>query len=195
MIIDLHNHAELSSKTSINTFDYITLVEELGVAFAITEHNKLNKEKFDIDKSNVFTGIEILCDSGDFLVFGAPEECVLYRQDIFKLIEYVHSNGGVIIAAHPYSRCGLYNVLEPENADRVIEKVDAIETLNGLNTLEETRKAIKLTCRFEKPSIGGSDAHHRNQMLKYGTKFKVEITSIKQLVKEIKEGRCEAVEI
>ncbi len=41
MIIDLHNHAELSRNTTARLGDYLERARRLGVGIAITEHNRL----------------------------------------------------------------------------------------------------------------------------------------------------------
>ncbi|WBW95587.1 PHP domain-containing protein [Oceanirhabdus sp. W0125-5] len=193
MIIDLHNHAELSKNTTLTFSDYIKKSKEKGLSFAITEHNQLYKNEENFSENFAFTGIEILNDYGDFLVFGAPEECIEKRNDMFKLIEFVHENGGIIIAAHPFSGYGICNVINSKDANEIIKLVDAIEVYNGRAKEEECKKAYSLAREHKKPCVGGSDAHNRSELFKCGTKFAENIESIEQLVAAIKDGCCEPV--
>lgn len=193
MIIDLHNHSELSKNTSLKTLDYINHAKNTDISFAITDHNRLFNRSTKQDGINLFAGIEILNNYGDFLVFGVTERCIQIRQDMFELMDYIHENDGVIIAAHPYSGYGICNVLEKKRYEELIPYIDAIEVYNGLSSIEDIKKAEQLAKQYNKPRTGGSDAHHKFQLLKYGTKFTKEIINIQQLVEAIKNGNCEPV--
>ncbi|KPU28347.1 hypothetical protein TR13x_03160 [Caloranaerobacter sp. TR13] len=193
MIIDLHNHCELSKNTKLKIIDYIEKAKILGVSVAITEHNHLYNRKGEIDGVSVFAGIEILNDYGDFIVFGAPEDCVKRRNNMIELIEYIHKFGGIIIAAHPFSGYGVCKVNERKIANEIIELIDAIEVYNGKIEREFWIQAEKLARIHKKPCTGGSDAHNINDLFKVGTQFVDRIESINDLVKAIKNGRCQPV--
>ncbi len=194
MIIDLHNHAELSRNTTARLEDYIRRAKRLKVALAITEHNRLYDRGGVVDGVLVLPGIEVLNDYGDFLIFGAPEGCVAYRE-IFALIDFVHRCGGVIIAAHPFSGHGVCRVTDSETAGRIIARVDAVEVLNGRASAEDCRKAERLARAHGKPRLGASDAHHVAQMFRTGTRFEGCIQGVHDLVREIRLGGCEPVRI
>jgi hypothetical protein len=109
VIIDIHNHGELSINTSLTFDDYLVEVQAKSISFAITEHNRLSQKSGIFGEITVFSGMEILNDYGHYLVFGAPQDAIAKR-DIFDLIDYVHESGGVIIVAHPYKCPGLCKV-------------------------------------------------------------------------------------
>jgi hypothetical protein len=119
MIVDLHNHAELSRHTSVTLADYVRGAKRLHVAVAITEHNRLYDRGGVVDGVLVLPGMEVLNDYGDFLVFGAPGDCVVHR-DIFALIDYVHRCGGAIIAAHPFAGYGVCRAVDGGMAEQII---------------------------------------------------------------------------
>ncbi|MBO8140377.1 MAG: PHP domain-containing protein [Thermosipho sp. (in: Bacteria)] len=193
MIIDLHNHCELSKNTSLKLTDYIRKAKVLGVSVAITEHNRLYNVQGKVDGVSVFAGIEILNNYGDFIVFGAPEDCIELRNDMFEFIDYVHKLGGVVIAAHPFSGHGVCKVNKKEVANEIIKLVDAIEVYNGKSERKFWKQAIKLAKTYKKPCVGGSDAHNAGDLFKVGTRFFEKIENIYDLVNAIKNGRCEPV--
>jgi len=194
MIIDLHNHTELSHNASATLEDYVQRARELQVAVGITEHNRLHERGDVVDSVLVLSGIEILNDRGDYLVFGAPESCVGHR-DIFALIDYVHRCGGVIIAAHPFAGHGVCQMLGERTARKIIARVDAVEVLNGRISEPDNERARELAVACGKPGVGGSDAHHPREMFRAATRFAREIRTIADLVREIGLGRCEPVRI
>jgi len=189
MIVDLHNHAEYSHNTSVAFEDYINRAKQMQVAVAITEHNCLLEWNSVVDGVLVLSGIEILNDCGDFLIFGASEDCINYR-DVFELIDYVHHCGGVIIAAHPYAGNGVCRAVDSRLAERVVARVDAVEVLNGRISPEEWRKANRLALVYGKPCTGGSDAHRPDEMFRAATYFERTVRSMDDLVREIRHGRC-----
>lgn len=195
MIIDLHNHAELSKHTDLVIDDYILKAKEFNVSAAITEHNRLYNKEGKVDEVLIFSGIEVLNDYGDFLVFGTPEKCIDIRQDIFKLIDYVHSHKGIIIAAHPFSGYGICKVLNENMAGKIIERLDGIEVYNGRTSKEEWNRALNLAAAYKKTCIGGSDAHEKRDLFKVGTLFVDNIENIYDLVKAVKNGRCKPIVI
>lgn len=192
MIVDLHNHAELSLNTAVGIEDYLPRARVLGVAVAVTEHNRLSRWGGTIGGVLVLPGMEVLNDYGDFLVFGAPEDC-LSRRDIFSLIDYVHRLGGVVIAAHPFTGHGVCRAVGPKMAREIIARVDAVEVLNGRAPAGDCARARRLAVAHGKPEVGGSDAHRPEEMFRAATHFAGEIKTVSDLVREIKAGRCRAV--
>jgi predicted metal-dependent phosphoesterase TrpH len=143
----------------------------------------------------VVPGIEVLCDYGDFLVFGAPEGCVGLRQDINALIGFVHGAGGIIIAAHPYCGYGVCRALGEDAALPILTQLDAIEAENGMTPAIANTRARAVADRLGKPVTGGSDAHAYHDMLKAATEFTAEISTAADVVTAIKAGRCRAVRL
>lgn len=192
MIIDLHNHAEFSKNTDLSIHDYTEEALRLNVSFAITEHNCIYKHSGVIDNVLVFPGMEILNDYGDFIVFGAPEDC-LKRRDIFELTDYVHQCGGIIIAAHPFSGYGVCKVLDSELSSNIIHHMDAVEVLNGRTDKDDWKKAEQIAALYSKPCTGGSDAHTKKDLFHIGTMFFDNIANINDLILAIKSERCKPV--
>lgn len=194
MIVDLHNHAEGSRNTSLTLADYTRQAAGRDVAVGITEHNRLCTLEGRAAGVLVLPGIEILNDYGDYLVFGASEACVQQR-DIFCLIDAVHNEGGIIIAAHPYAGYGLCRAVETRVAYEIIARLDAIEVLNGRASSEACRQAERLSREHHKPGTGGSDAHHAHQLFTMGTRFGMPVAGVADLVRAVRAGACEPVRL
>jgi predicted metal-dependent phosphoesterase TrpH len=192
VIVDLHNHAELSLHTEVTIDDYVRGARHIHVSVGITEHNRLAPKSGVIDGVLILPGIEILNDYGDFLVFGAPEDC-LARRDMFELVDYVHDYGGVIIAAHPFSGYGVCKAVDSKTAGQIISLMDAVEVWNGRAGRDSWRQAEHMASAYKKPGTGGSDAHHLNEMFQVGTRFMDKIESVNDLITAIRAGRCEPV--
>ncbi len=117
MDLDLHIHTNRYSGCSIISpgevvryaraagLDGIALTEH-GIRWSDSEINKL-LEKSGEKGFVILAGEEVACFSsagrfqGEFLVFGYPKSLGSSRS-IEKVIEFVHGEGGVVIAAHPF---------------------------------------------------------------------------------------------
>lgn len=195
MIIDLHNHAELSNPKTVNLMlaDYLAGARACGAAVAITEHNRVYDRGGRHDGVLVLAGMEVLNDYGDFLVFGAPEDAA-QRRDVFDLIDYVHACGGIVIIPHPYRGYGVCKAA-PALAERIVAAADAVEALNGLGDEESWELATALAARHGKPVTGGSDAHRHGDEFRTATRFSDPITDVADLVRAVRAGRCEPVRL
>lgn len=80
---------------------------------------------------------------------------------VAALIDFVHRHGGILGPAHPcgekylsYAHTkGYYNA--PEYAKRF----DFFEVFNACESPESNEGAMKLAMKYQKPGVGGSDAH------------------------------------
>jgi predicted metal-dependent phosphoesterase TrpH len=115
------------------------------------------------------------------------------RRDIFELVDYVHQCGGVIVAAHPFSRGGVGKMVDAGTASQIIARMDAVEVWNGRADRDSWRQAERLAAEHRKPCTGGSDAHHGNEMFRIGTRFGERIESVDDLVRSIRAGHCKPV--
>lgn len=191
MIIDLHNHAEYSRNTTLRLFDYINWGKATEISFAITEHNFLYPKEGYFEGVLILPGMEVLNDYGDYLVFGTNRE-ILNIKDIFEMVDEIHKQGGVVIAAHPFHGFGVCNAVDKKLSLKILRKVDAIE-VNGRGDIESRNRAIKIARKFSKPLTGGSDAHSEDEIARIATKIQGDMNSLDDLVKAIREGNCEPI--
>ena len=67
----------------------------------------------------------------------------------------------------------------------------AIEVVNGRNNDLEDSLALDLARKTGLPCVAGSDAHSFDELGRFPTRFGAEIKSSADLVRALKEGRCE----
>jgi hypothetical protein len=71
-----------------------------------------------------------------------------------------------------------------------LDRMDAIETHNGLDGEEKNRKATHMAIIKNLPSIGGSDCHQKAQVGRAFTGFKNPVHTMDELIEEIRKGNC-----
>lgn len=202
-IMDLHLHtAEHSACSAMPAPELLETAAALGLdGIAMTDHgyvwpdeeiNQL-KDEVGIHHVVVLSGQEVTCYheggeiAGDFLVFGCTRS--FYRPSPEELIEIVHKDGGVVIAAHPYrvwcSFLGAGDLLYKLD-------IDAVELHHIHHDRESVMKAAKVMQALRIPGTGGSDAHDARYVGLCVTIFKKPVRDIRTLVEEIRAGRVSA---
>ena len=159
----------------------------------LTDHWRQDPKKFNPFREDikVFYGIELSSIAyGDILCYGAkllPSK--RSRPTAEKIISITHNQGGVAVAAHPFTN-------RHEGFDEhVFEfEFDALE-INGALTEEYHALTIEAAEKMGIPLIGGSDAHSIRQLNTIATKFDIPIETIEDIVKAIKNRECEVVKI
>lgn len=201
MRIDLHVHT--SPRSPCSSLDPLALIQEARRlkldGICLTEHQVVWDPR-DVDKLaqdggiKIFRGNEFTTNQGDILVFG-------YEKDIKELltIEELHdevkTSEGFMIAAHPFRGFKTFGIgqlqMTVEQACRrtVFNFVDALEIRNGRLSDEENDMARKVAAQLGLRGTAGSDAHKIDEVGKWVTKFEVEITNEKELIKELRAGR------
>ncbi|MFH0926236.1 MAG: PHP domain-containing protein [bacterium] len=200
MIIDLHIHTNrYSSCSRLSPYELVTSAQKKGLdGIAITEHNIVwsedeimeLKKYIHLENFVILRGQEIRTrtdkTSGDVLVFGFND--ILKKKFTPKeLINLVHQNGGIVIAAHPY-RPYLGLAEEVYNLN-----LDAIEVLNSNNIKDEEQMAQKASELLDIAATGGSDAHSPEVVGCYATHFEDKIKTEIDLIKAIKGKRCRPI--
>ncbi|MBW2146665.1 MAG: PHP domain-containing protein [Deltaproteobacteria bacterium] len=201
---DLHLHTSRHSECSVMTpEEMVGRALEMGLdGIAITEHEYTwsDEEIRELVKKThaetliILAGQEVRCYEhweiqGDFLVFGTRGN--FYAPTARELIQRVHRSGGIVIAAHPY-RSGL-SVLGA--GDMVYDlDIDALELHHPNHPPESVKKARWAMERLKIPGIGGSDAHHADQVGCCTTRFHREVHDLFQMMDEIRRGRVRALQ-
>ena len=206
MLIDLHIHKNpFSDDSHLSPGEAAQRAKRAGLdAICFTEHDWHWKEE-DIARLElehglpIFRGMEISSDEGHILVFGLSE----YRFGMHHATyvrELLDEVGGVMILAHPFRRQVRHHpapgeLLEEVCSNRVLDLVDAVETLNGRSRDKENRFAIDVSRRTGLRGVGGSDAHSREDVPSCATMFDRHITCLEELIEELKAGRFRAVDL
>jgi len=157
-------------------------------ALCITNHNSLDiagSAALRAVDFPVFVGVEMTTRQGDILAFGL-ESLPAFKPTAQEFIDFVAGQGGFSCAAHPFrvwgSGVGHY-------LDR-LRALDGVEAFNGGNDEAENRRAVQACKRLGLVALGGSDAHCGPDIGKYATWFPEPVTSVRELVRALRSGRC-----
>lgn len=205
---DLHVHTRKYSDCSfIGPEDLIAQAVEMHLdGIAITEHGMRWPEKeftelrrlADPSGIVLLNGQEIYTANGknemegEFLVFGV-QQSLTGQYSAEKLIEKVHSEGGVVIAAHPYklSRNGRSHYYG--TGDRVYKlQIDAIELCHPDHGDLAVNKVHKVMSKLGIPGTGGSDAHKIFTVGSCVTLFEKKVLNEEDFIREIRAGNISA---
>lgn len=176
MKIDMHCHVRegsIDSKVSIE--EYITKLKEKGIAgMLVTDHDTYNGYrhwKYTIKGKKhedfvVLKGIEYdTLDAGHILIImpqGVKMRLLELRGlRLSQLIDFVHHHGGICGPAHP---CGekylsFTNTKRWQKSPELLAKFDFVETFNACEGPQSNAGAKYLAEKYDKPGVGGSDAH------------------------------------
>ena len=209
MLVDTHTHTSSHSDDSTLTpDDLIDAAKNAGLdGVCITEHDCFwtPEDLLSLSRRHdfpVLPGCEVNTDGGHVLVFGL-DAYVFGMHKVDYLGRLVAEAGGAMIAAHPHRRRLLTgqdhslqeieNMIEAATADPLLGICHAVETLNGRATDRERQFSKELARRLDKPGLGGSDCHEASQVGLAATRFDRSISSVEELIREIRAGRFEAV--
>ncbi len=207
-ILDLHTHSEASEDSRAPVEAYLNWIRmrrnEVPVdGIVLTEHRQWNgdvdyralEDKFAV---MVLKAAEVETDYGHVLVFGVNDDITArfdfanIRIPAQELIDEVARMGGVAVPCHPgRPNIGLYEHYQKKPA---LENVIAVELLNGGSRKGENERSAQLIEKFGYKATGGSDSHLVSLIGLCATRFESEIRSIDDLVRELRQGRYEAVD-
>lgn len=205
---DLHIHtSRFSGCSTIEPLAALKKASDLGLdLIAFTDHgiqwpDDALKEMVDqsgVTDLLVLPGQEAACYSvqgyfqGEFLVFGYPKS-LGSNKSADQLIRMVHDAGGVVIAAHPFKRqtrgdgfygCGpfIYELA-----------VDGLEIEHPAYGESERKLAESAMEQKGIVGIGCSDAHELDDIGRFFTMLKGEITDERSFCNCIRAGRVGAI--
>jgi len=156
---------------------------------AVTDHNtvrgyfKVRELAATYPDLLIIPGVEVSTVEGDVILLGVAE-VPPQPWTVENVIDFAHSRGGLVVAAHPYRAYGLGDSAKKYS-------IDAVEVLNGgcprqLNMLaEELAKAMGL------PGVGGSDAHRVDELWTVYTEIQAS-TDLDDVLRAIKRGLVRA---
>lgn len=156
MRIELHCHTNCSDGLP-SVKEVLKHCEKHLDGIAITDHNTFRgykKAKQIKPNTILIPGIEVSTDNGHLLCFGIEELKFKPHENIFEVIDRVHSSGGVAVISHPFRPLKIH----VHNFD-VFKKVDAIEVINGNTLSKYNLRSFEISKRYRKPKTAGSDAH------------------------------------
>jgi len=207
---DIHLHTDGYSRCSvINPEELIQRAVELHLdGIAITEHGiRWPDEKFETLKRlaephglMLINGQEVQTYSfqkgmeGEFLIFGLKKSLGSHFPTQ-ELVERVHGEGGILIAAHPYKRSRFGTERYYGAGDRVYEfDLDALELYHPDHDEEALAKVRRAMEKLSLPGTGGSDAHQVHEIGAYLTLFENEVRGEEDFIREIRARRIQGAE-
>ncbi len=153
--LDLHIHSIHSSDSILSPEKIIKIaVKKKLSGVAITDHNTLiGADKVKSLAGNnliVISGSEISTNKGDVIGLFLNED--IRSRDFMEVIDEIKDQGGVSILPHPYKN----KLADPVE---LIRYVDIVEGKNSRTPRKLNEKACRLSERFNKRIVAGSDAH------------------------------------
>lgn len=173
---DMHCHTkEGSVDAKVTALEYIEILKTMGFGgMLFTDHDSYLgydsvKEK-DIGDFTILKGIEYdTSDFGHFIVVmpddNTPAVLSVRGLKLEKLIELVHSNGGILGPAHPGGEpfLSFYSTgIRYGHWVKMKELLPLMDFFEGYNASENeisNKVARGLVKKYRRPATGGSDAH------------------------------------
>ncbi len=206
MLIDLHTHTTPNSDDSfLSPTELVLHAKKSGLdGICLTEHDwywskdaaaRLGREHDFL----VIPAVETNTEDGHIIAFGIDKfKFGMHR--ISFLRQMVDEVGGFMILAHPFRRHFYSNDDIDESVDKFLENplfkyIDTIETMNGRGKERQNQFAQALGRRLGWKGVGGSDAHELKDIPTFATKFERQVRDLEELVRELKAGRYEPVDV
>ncbi len=193
MKIDMHVHSTFSPDSRLDISMIVKQCEISGIdGVCLTEHHSYKASEPVENLSlpiRIFRGVEAATDIGHILLFGIKDESWNswdgisgHRINANNLLKYINSIGAVGILAHPFRKpkCSIDTLLG-------LKGLTAVEAYNS-HFPQDVLKATWLSKCLGIKTVGGSDAHATHHFGHYYTMFERDITTIDELVNELKSG-------
>lgn len=211
MKFDMHCHThEGSSDSNVSVEEYIKLLMDQGYdGMLMTDHNSYNGYRFWKDNIKdkkykdfvVLKGIEYdTFNAGHFIVIlPSDDESILMEKrglSVEKLVDVVHSLGGILGPAHPYGEnfLSIYRTGKFKKDRSITKSFDFIEGFNSCEDYCDNDKAVEVAKEYNKQMFSGSDSHRASSVGTAATYFDGDIRSEDDLIDYIKGGGKTSIE-
>ncbi len=191
----MHCHTSNHSACShVSAVELVRKAFQVGIqAIVLTDHHYMwDDEELEVLRKEsgvpgifkIFSGQEVTTsDYGDVLLYGANKT---YEKQKIKLAEIREQNpDAAIIWAHPYR-----NKKIPKPEKLLSPFINGVEIFSSNYSITEASCALKDWHKYKFTAIAGTDTHAYSYTGSYPTIFDHPIESMKDLVGEIKAGRC-----
>jgi predicted metal-dependent phosphoesterase TrpH len=186
---DLHVHSNFSRDGESRVEDILRRAEQVGLdAIAITDHDTVEGSLYAQRIRSpvlVIPGIEVSTRQGHIIVLGIDTP-LPPRRDVMETIAEARARGGLVILPHPYHmwRHGVARKMKGS-----IRAVDAVEAFNSRYIVgTANRKAALMARRYQKPCVGGSDAHHA-RFVGFGVTYIEAEPTVASILSAIRDGQ------
>jgi predicted metal-dependent phosphoesterase TrpH len=196
MLAELHSHTYYSKGKKIlheginSPAEMVQQAKKLGLdAIAITDHNEIEGNKYAKKLSRKFDilvipGEEVSTADGHLVALGISE-LIPPRLGIDETLDLVHEQGGIGIAAHPFS-------FNKGGLGSLAKKCDAMEIFNALNMERIANFKSRIFARRNKIiGTAGSDAHCIT-MIGYG-RTNIHAYDLDSVLRAIRKGEVDVI--
>ncbi|MBI2936485.1 MAG: PHP domain-containing protein [Chloroflexi bacterium] len=209
LLIDLHTHTyPRSEDSSLSIEELLKYAKEAGLdGICVTEHDDfwLSEELARWTRESgilALPGSEVNTEEGHLLVFGLRRYVFgMHRASFVKAL--AEEAGAAVILAHPYRRTFWEHDADDQAAyggmlAEALNKVRAttpglVEVLNGRASQRQNAFSQEVASRSKLRGTGASDAHHPRDVGTFATHFPTPIRDLRELIIELKAGRCSPV--
>jgi hypothetical protein len=164
MKIDMHIHSKYSPDSKTEPSEIIKVAKKKRLeAIAITDHNTAKgwEDFIELGKKSgikIILGEEIMIrdDQGFYEILGYFLNEEIVSNNLDEVIDEIREQDGIASVAHPFDpiKCQL------KNAEKLIGKIDAVETFNSKVALKSyNKRAFEFAIKNHLGMTGGSDAH------------------------------------
>jgi len=194
MLLEIHAHSEEHSRCSLIPAADI-LRQALGrnlQGVVLTDHHyRWSEEELDaLRRSSGIPGHFLLLsgqevstpDLGHVLVFAAAPAI---DEGTTAAAIRARFPEAALVRAHPYRRR-----LEYRESELPGPAVDAVEIFSSNHTMKANSRGLEDWHRYRFTATAGTDAHGQVPVGTYPTQFDHPVTSIEELAREIRRGRC-----
>ena len=164
---------------SVYTDDYLR-TKEYGASKGIT----------------VLFGLEEVYMAGkEVLIYGVDPQAIknnlqCKKMDIYEWSQFVHENGGLTAAAHPF-RSRIY-IPKPDEPP-VSGVFDVIEAYNHCNEASENENAFRYAVENGLPVFSGGDVHLAGDFGRAGIAFDEKVTDSAGFVKAVRDKKYQLI--
>ncbi|HUU79366.1 MAG TPA: PHP domain-containing protein [candidate division Zixibacteria bacterium] len=188
-LIDAHIHTNQSPCASITLEETLIRLSGIVDAITVTDHDfifeasneVLNALQLKYNIKVLTPAVEISSLQGHILAYGI-ESVPSNNSDAKEVIEMIHSEGGIAVAAHPFALLGLDDLIFSLD-------LDALE-INGSRSSRINQLAKESAEMIGIPLIGGSDSHTLYHIGTCVTEFFTMIETAQDLISAVKKGKC-----
>lgn len=187
----MHIHSKYSPCSRASIHAILDKALDVGLqGVAITDHDTIKgaqkaKKLAESYGVQVFIGSEVTSSDGQILAYGIEQEIPL-GLTAGETIRVIHDLNGVAVAAHPFRETS-YSL-----GNRIFElELDGVEVLDAFRGIDKEAKSAAEIMGVS--MIGGSDAHHEEDVGWGVTEFKTQIENDSTLLEAIRNRECRPV--
>ncbi|MGA1848468.1 MAG: PHP domain-containing protein [Thermoplasmatota archaeon] len=189
---DLHIHSDRSGDSVISPKSILVKAREYGLSgIAVTDHDELTIIRSPYPDLIIVPGMEITVKDLNVHVLALGiTEAVRTDLSLLETIDMIHDLDGIAGAPHPFSGKEGF----PGMGDLVyeIDTLDAIEVTSPRPHVDNLL-ARKASLTMGLARIGGSDAHHPDEIASGLTMVRENVESVDDLMMLVKKRRTDGI--